>query len=82
MLHVTCYMLHDLCHKDSRCQHPGYVCSKKPLTSPQAKEAYMKAITKTTIYKNPSDYLLVSEPMSFYTLPSPPLCIFLCDTNL
>lgn len=55
---------HDLCNKDSRCQHPGYVCSKRPITSPQAKEAYMKAITKTTIYKNPSDYLLCRD--TFY----------------
>ena len=49
-----------MCHPDSGCKHEGYVCSKKPLTDPKAIEAYTTAIAKTTIYQNPTDYLLVS----------------------
>ncbi|CAH3162568.1 unnamed protein product [Porites lobata] len=43
--------------------HNGYVCSKK-VTDPKAAEAYRAAIIKTTIYKNPSDYLLCRD--TFY----------------
>ena len=50
---------HALCHQDSRCKQEGYVCSKKAITNPRAVLAYTTAITKTTIYKNPKDYLLV-----------------------
>ena len=50
---------HNNCHKDSRCQEDGYVCSKKPLVSERAIVAYRKAIEGTTIYKNAEDYALV-----------------------
>ena len=50
---------HALCHQDSRCKHEGYVCSKKTITDPRAVLAYATAVTKTTIYKNPKDYLMV-----------------------
>ena len=50
---------HNNCHKDSRCQEDGYVCSKKPLVSERAIAVYRKAIEGTTIYKNAEDYALV-----------------------
>ena len=50
---------HNNCHKVSRCQEDGYVCSKKPLVSERAIVAYRKAIEGTTIYKNAEDYALV-----------------------
>ncbi|KAM7427626.1 hypothetical protein ABFA07_021273 [Porites harrisoni] len=53
---------HDLCHQTSRCKEDGYVCSKKKVTDAKAAEAYRTAIIKTTIYKNPSDYLLKFLP--------------------
>ncbi|XP_068711084.1 uncharacterized protein [Montipora foliosa] len=55
---------HDLCHQDSRCKHAGYICSKKEVSDPKAVDAYRTAIMKTTIYKNPSDYLLCRD--TFY----------------
>ncbi|XP_068751250.1 uncharacterized protein [Montipora capricornis] len=55
---------HDLCHQDSRCKHAGYICSKKKVFDPKAVDAYKTAIMKTTIYKNPSDYLLCRD--TFY----------------
>lgn len=50
---------HELCHQDSRRKQPGYICTRKPLTDLKAVEAYKLAITKTAIYKNPHDYLLL-----------------------
>ncbi|XP_015764652.1 PREDICTED: uncharacterized protein LOC107343583 isoform X1 [Acropora digitifera] len=55
---------HDLCHQDSRCKHAGYICSKKEVSDSKAVDAYRTAIMKTTIYKNPSDYLLCRD--TFY----------------
>ncbi|XP_068738170.1 uncharacterized protein [Montipora capricornis] len=55
---------HDLCNQDSRCKHEGYVCSKKQITNLEAAQAYRTAIMKTTIYKNPADYLLCRD--TFY----------------
>ena len=52
---------HNNCHKDSRCQEDGYVCSKKPLVSERAIVVYRKAIEGTTIYKNAEDYALVNS---------------------
>ena len=61
---MSCVLLfkqgdHSKCHKESRCQQEGYVCSKKPLVSERAIAAYRKAIEGTTIYKNAADYAMV-----------------------
>ena len=47
--------------RPSRSKQKGYVDgSKKIMTSPRAVLAYTTAVTiKTTIYKNPKDYLMV-----------------------
>lgn len=52
---------HALCHQDSRCKQENYVCSKKTITNPRAVLMYPTAVTKTTIYKNPKDYLMTNN---------------------
>jgi len=59
---------HALCHQDSRCKQEGYVCSKKTITDLRTVLAYTTAVTKSTIYKNPKDYLMVC--MQWYNTTS------------
>ncbi|XP_078365651.1 uncharacterized protein LOC144649932 isoform X2 [Oculina patagonica] len=48
---------HTNCYEESRCHMSDYVCTKKPLETPQAIDAFRKALMDTAIYKKPSDYM-------------------------
>lgn len=56
-----------------------YVCTKKPLETPQAIDAFRKALMDTAIYKKPSDYMTVGQHTLSITITFRALLwLFLC----